>query len=571
MGLRELSKMQIRAEVMMILQQLYSYEEASKEQQDKYIQQLQSINNRTLILEILAKELTRVDSKKGNIIVSLLTELGTLEQLKDTLWSLIKDPKLSDAVKDLAGITLRNLGDNSDPEVFLSYLNNPKDIIDKETKKILEVALVNPDAQIDFLDFLFALPEDEQINLINSLKEDYPDICLANMLIAALESRPTPKVKQLLVEALGETKTALAVPILMDILETDEDQYIKKLAKKSLNMIKLSGVNIDESKQDMRGLPVSRISEIHECHASVIDGSGSQGLLVSRIKANKDILMFSVVVNETDGIVDCFGFNGISENDFARIINKFQEESTRVQVSPEYCKYVLTKAESLNKDNNTSIPYEYIAWKILLFGVGDLPETVEEIVENWQNVELINQGAALYKHPDFRYWFMDEIDHPVIKDSIQTIIDQTIKKQDYFIENIVDFINWLEDKISSIILQIYDDRYKEIYRNRLINIAYLLDLQGLDNLKIIASSVAISLKSDSILPVEKSPFIRELMRRTVSEGFLRYKYNQTQQEKSSKAFLTRTGRDSIIIPKIDSNNSELDAIINILYNIWQKN
>jgi len=117
---RELSKMQIRAEVLMILQKLSAFDEVPKAEIDKYCEKLKSIENRRFVIEVLAKELSRVEYKKGQVIAMFLSEIATLDLLKDQLWAYIKDPSSSDSLKDLSGIILRNLGDNSDPEEFLS-------------------------------------------------------------------------------------------------------------------------------------------------------------------------------------------------------------------------------------------------------------------------------------------------------------------------------------------------------------------------------------------------------------------------------------------------------------------
>ncbi|OGH96971.1 MAG: hypothetical protein A2104_04485 [Candidatus Melainabacteria bacterium GWF2_32_7] len=571
MELRDLSKMQIRADVMMILQQLSVYDEVPKALQNKCLTNLNTIKNKDYVLEILVKEFAKADYNKGQIIVHFLSELGTLDKLKAPLWSYIKDPKMPDLIKDLSGIILRNLGDDSDPEKFLSYLDNPKDVIDKETKKILEMAVVNPEAQIDFMDFLFSLPESEQIVLINSLKGDYPDEYLANILITTLDSQPSDKLEEILIEALGETKSQLSVPVLTRLMESGKTEYAKKLARKSLNMLKLAGINIQNYVEDKRGYPICQISKIHECYTNIVDGAGSQGIIISRIKDNKDILMFSVVVSDQDGIVGCFGFNGISEEDFGRIILRFNEESSRVSVSPEYCKYILAKAEKINEITKNSIPYEYMAWKSLLYDINEL-EPIENEVIKWSNSDCIMQGNTLYKHHDFQHWFLDDTDHPMVKEVLDNIIQHTLEKKQYFIENPEEYLGMLEEEITGLTTVVFDENWCEIYKNRLINVAYLLDCQGLDNFKKIASSVALSLNPECSYPVEESPFIRELFRKTICEGFLRYQHNIEQQQKSANlvSSVAKKVREFNNIPKTDITKQGLSDIIDILYDNWQK-
>ncbi|EKE02543.1 MAG: hypothetical protein ACD_20C00363G0009 [uncultured bacterium] len=573
MELRDLSKMQIRAEVMMLLQQLYAHDELPKDLQDKCLASMKSIKNTEQVLEVLLKEFVRVNYDKGQILVNLLTELGTLAQLKKPLWSFIKDTKMSDTVKDLAGIVLRNLGDDSDPGEFLSYLDNPKEVIDKETKKILEMAVVNPEAQIDFLDFLFALPEQEQITLVESLKEDYPGEFLANILITALDTQPSEKLEEAIIVALGETRSELSVPVLTKLVESGRNEIARKMAKKSLNMLKIAGIDTTNFFGDKRGFPICQLTKVHECYSSVIDGAGSQGIIFSRIKENRDVLMFSVVISDLDGIVGCFGFNGISEDDFGRIVLRFHEESTRVSVSPEYCKYLLEKAEKINENAGNPIPYEYIAWKSLLWDIPELDQSVEKEAIKWASPENFMQGEVLYKHPDFKHWFLDDTDHPAVKEILDKIILDTLDNKQHYRKNSNDYIELLENKVTEMIVRVFDENWRQIYKSRLLNAAYLLDCQGLEHFKEIASSVAAGLSSEYNMPLEKSPFIRQMFRKTIIEGFLRYQHNLEQQNKSAKLISSgiKKVREFNNILKTDTPKHDLNDIIDILYNTWQYN
>ena len=237
MMLRDLSKLQIRSEVLLMLQKLSSLDEMSKEQLDNNLIKFRSIKDIGYVVDVLVKELARANYKKGQIISLFVQELGDLDSVKDVLWSYIKSPNYSDELKDLSGLILKSLGDQTDPEEFLNYLEDPKAIVDKETQKLLEVASTNPEAQIDFLDFLFSLPESEQINLVNSLKDDYSSEYLVNIVVPALEANPAPKLEEELVKILGETRSVFAVPALNDVLKYSKNEFIKKHAQKSLNML----------------------------------------------------------------------------------------------------------------------------------------------------------------------------------------------------------------------------------------------------------------------------------------------------------------------------------------------
>jgi len=564
MTLRDLSKLQIRSEVMLMLQQLNSLDEMSKEQQDNSLNKLRSIKDIDYVVEILVKELARSDYKKGQIISLFVQELGDLETLKDVLWSYIKSPLSSDELKDLSGVILKSLGDQTDPEEFLNYLDDPKAIVDKETQKLLEVASVNPEAQIDFLDFLFSLPESEQINLVSSLKEDYSSEYLVNIAVPALEAKPSLKLEEALIKILGETRSALAIPALNDVLKYSQNEIIKKHAQKSLNMLKLSGVKVNQENQLPAASPITKTSEIYECHTNIVDGIGNQGFIISRIKPNHDILMLNVVINDVHGILDCFGFYGISKQDFSRIIEKFQEMSTRFLVSPEYCKLRLGEAEKINKENNLPISYEYAAWKSLLSDVSTLENDFEKLSKKWVSKDLINETAILCKFPDFQHWFFEEEDHPLINETLPDLIKEICEKKEYFINNQNELKTWLESNIDMLSSQIFNDEIKNIYKNRLLDLTYLLHSRNLELFRNVAASLAWCITPENSYDIKTVPFFREMMKRTILEGFVRYQYKIDQDSLETSSINKQKQNSS---SKTLTDNDDLLKIIKILYKL----
>lgn len=529
---RELSKLQIRAEVTLMLQKFDSIDEMSREQQVKCIKKLGLIKNRDYVVEILAREMEKTNYRKGQIISLFLQEFGTLEQLRDTLWSYIKSPYISDEVKDIAGITLKNLGDNTDPEEFLHYLEDPKAIVDKETKKLLEISSVNPEAQIDFLDFLFSLPESEQFNLIQSLREDYKSEYIVNVTAPALESRIAPHMDEYLMELLGESRAKRAVPVLKELIDFSDNEKIRKKARINLNKLKLSGVDIENADGSEQSREIAKISDIHECYTNIPDGMGNQAVIVSRIKPNGDILMMNLIINDIQGILDCFGFYGISGDDFIRIIERFKEKSTGLLVAPEYCRYIIEQAELVNKKNNIPLSYEYIAWKSAIKDIKphEIPNRVQNDNKEYLPDNLLEESENLYKFPDFEKWFFENDDHDEVKHNIERIIANLAEKKDYYAGNAYKLNEYIEEEINNLFPVIFDSTLREAYKKRLENTAVLFDMTELHHFRDIAASVARAMDTGSDHDIMKIAFIRGVLRKTVIEGLLRYEYNLYNRE-----------------------------------------
>ncbi len=562
---RELSKLQIRAEITLMLEKIGSIDEMSREEQIKHLSKLGSIQNRQYVVEILAKELGHSNYQKGQIISLFLQEFGTLNQVQDILWSYIKSPNTPDEVKDIAGITLKNLGDNTDPEEFLNYLDDPKSIVDKETKKLLEVASINPEAQIDFLDFLFSLPDTEQLNLVQSLREDYSCEYIVNVIAPALESRLASHMDEFLIDVLGEARSPKAVPVLKDFIEYSNDEKLCKKAKISLNKLKLAGIGIENIETYKNNEQITNVSEVYECHTCIPDGMGNQAIIVSRIKPNGDILMMNLIINDVYGILDCFGFYGISREDFKRIIERFQDKSTRFLVFPEYCRYIIEQAEKINKKNNAAIPYEYIAWKSALKDIKYCDYGSEELLNKWADKEVIAQSDNLHKFPDFDKWFFENDDHEPLKEYIENIILKLAENKNLYIKNTDKLKNEIELVINKLLPVIFDSTVREVYKNRLRNIAILFNITELEHFRNIAASLAVSIASDKNFDLVNNKFIRGIIRRTIIEGLITYEYNlYSQEQQKLNPWNIRKAEKNKSAGEDEKQNESIQELIEIL-------
>jgi len=568
---KNFSKLQIRAEILAAIQRLASFSEAPQSEKQKCLARLETLGNKKYVAEILCKELTRSDERRLKAVAFFTVELCSLEDVKEDLWSCIKDPNFSDYVKDTCAVVLRELGDTTDPGIFLSFLENPSEVIDQETEKLLMNALVNPEAVVDFLDFLYSLPENEQQNLIGSLNEDYTGNHLANILVTTLETMPPEDIQLVLTEALGETKSEIPVPILHELVKYSQIPSVQRAAKKSLSMLKLSGINTSEDAKDIRGKDICDVTEAYECFAGYIDGAGSQGIIVSRIKPEKDILMFSVVVNDIEGVIDCFGFGSISVADYERIVSRFTRDALCVKVSSKYCGYVLKKAEAVNKKNNTPMPYEYIAWKNLTYDFPQYENNPEDELKAKFENNISNNPLFLFNFPEMKYWFLDENDSPYIKPFIKKILDKIHENIETYLQNATDLENLLNDEINNIIPTVFDKEFLEIYAERLINIALLFDFQNLDDFSKCALNLALDIRENAIGSDNKI-FFETVMQKTLIEGFLRYKQIDTAPKTESR-FVSRFPK------KLETSSNKLtpeflekfDIIIEVLCAIWKIN
>ena len=138
--------------------------------------------DKTIIVKLLFKE---INNPKHNaaLLKFMLLRYCTNEVLSEHLWNIIKNSMSSNQAKIFALDLLRDIDTNWSYEECGKYLDNPDELVESDTKKILDNALANPEVQIDFLDFLSSLDENDKIILLKSLGDDYDKDELANMLV----------------------------------------------------------------------------------------------------------------------------------------------------------------------------------------------------------------------------------------------------------------------------------------------------------------------------------------------------------------------------------------------------
>ncbi len=242
---------------------------------------------------------------------------------------------------------IRDLLDRYEYERYV----DPLEIADKDTQRLLSEAISNPEVQIDFLDFISSLDIDDQISLLQSLENEYTGDELANILVPVFLSRQKSGTYAL--GMLGKTKSQLAFAALKDIPG----------AKRQLAELKIAGVREDNTDRFYKKLLAG--STPYRFCMSYPDGEGAQAVIFSRLKPGDRVQFVALVIDDTHGAVDCFGFNDISKGEADAIIERFYQGEQVVQVPPETLKWFLERANGLTKAS-AAMPYEYICWRNIL-------------------------------------------------------------------------------------------------------------------------------------------------------------------------------------------------------------
>ena len=534
------NKLQIRAKVLSAIVGLQNNSQ-NVDFIKQTIKDLSEISDKSALLSVLSKEFLKENSEiKDYTIAFLMNELINKEALELHLFELLANPKIKDSIKAKVVSVLRENGKHVNYEQYVNYFENPDEIIDADTAKLLENARVNPESQIDFLDFMNALPDEEKEMLVTSLADDYDGDNLANILIPIILSQPYSDISQIAIKSIGETKSHLAYPVLKWLEENIDELSVKANIQKSLSLLKLSGVKEDITKEYYKKLLEN--SPVYKCLMNYPDGHGNNGIIFSRKNEAGFIQMFALVINDIDGIIDCFGFNEISEGEFNRILKKFYINENIVEISPEICKYFICNAEKISRLKFKEISYEYIAWKSI---INDIDYNEIDLTQNLKKVNLDEKLLnKLYEKSYFDKWIITTSDNEEFDKLTDTLVEKKSVSAELFLEE--------AKKVKD---QIFTPVFLQHLNRRLIVSSYLDSISFNE----FESSLLYSLTDDTEI---KELFLTDILKKSIYEFFLNEKERYESLQKATTIFAQKANKDSA---KID-----IDFVKNSIKEIEEK-
>lgn len=546
MAFEQLNKLQIKAELLTVISKLQTNIEAANI--DEIFATLLVQDDKKSILDVLLKELSKANEAKAVIICFLMLKLCEKEGLEEALWNVLKNPSVQDATKTVILNLLKDMGNKVDYAKLNEYFENPDEYVDADTKRLLHVAIINPEAQIDFLDFLNSLTDVDKKLLIESLGDDYSFDDLANILNPVALYAPTSEVGRLAIEVLGTTKSQLALHTLLEALEFVDDDETTALVKRSISMLKLAGVREDNAIEFYKSV----LSSKPYCsYSSYPDGHGNQAIIFSREKENEAVQIVAVVVNDTWGIVDCFGFNEISKGEFERIVDRFYEGNEHIYINPSVAKMILLNAEKLTRKNGGQTAYEYICWRTLLSDIEAEPVPIELILKTEFTSKTLSEEELnkVFMLDLIQKWFLD-IDYNEDFKALIDDLNSKIMSNDFSF----DFNQIVDDSLSVI----FTSSQKNLFDKRILMSAYLLYLAGNRE----TSELMYSLYFDED---KKSILTQNVLRKSIYEYYVSLKFKYKEEHKMTNIFAMRNKPQTReLTPK------QIEWAISSIENLWVK-
>ena len=486
-----MNKIQIKAEILATLTALMT----SSMPQASLITDLKKVEDKKAILDVLIRELVNANEQKAVMICWLLMELIDKDTLNDELWNVIKAPEYNDHVKMIAFNMLK--------------------------------------------DFLNALNDDDKITLIKSLEDDYAFDALANILIPVFLYYINSEVGGVALEILGRSKSQLAYHALENAKSFAPD-YLEAKINKALSELKMAGIRVDNTEEFYKNI----LSETkpYKIYTSYPDGHGNMAIIFSRIRQNRTLQFLAIVTNPRFGILDSFGFNSMTQNDFYKIVDKFYNYQEKYEISPGVAKYLLEQAENNSHSNGEQIPYEYICWQSILLDIeAQKPELDLEKKElSQKDIDKLCMSEYVQN------WFFDEITSDAFKGFIEKL-SYEFKNNNFS----VDLDKFIADNFNSVY------NAKELaYKLITFNIsAYLRMLKGDEELALLLYSLGTNYS-----------FLTNILRKSIYEYYVGKRYILKNQRKASTIFEKRTAPDAD-----DFKLLQLDMIISSIEARWVEN
>lgn len=492
----ELNPFEIKAEIVNLFEELKGVK--NFEDYEVHYRLLDSQSDKKIICKLLFKEINNSDSDK-NLLKFLLLRYCTAKELSEKLWSIIKNSMTSNQAKIFALDLLRDIDSNWSYDECEQYLDNPDELVDADTKRILDNAIADPEVQIDFLDFLASLSDSDKVTLLKSLGNDYSKDELANMLVPVFMSMSDTEVGKVALDILGNSKSQLAYHALNSSLDFVDEKLVPAV-KRNLSILKIAGIREDNSLEFYKKL--LKNSKPYKFCITYPDGHGNQAIIVSRTTSGGNMQFVAIVIDDYHGIKDCFGFNNITRFECNTIIERFYRGQRALDIEPAILKSILINAEKLSKHK---MPYEYVCWRNLLADIEPKPLKLNYKISQLSQKQF--EEILVYDFTD--YWFLNSTYSDEFEEFLREIETISCEKYDEFIDQNVEKVFYPEENI--------------IWTNRILNCALLKHFAGEEK----AAQNLYSLYNDKKL-------IRELYKNILRKSVYEYYFAKDDKERVQK-------------------------------------
>ncbi len=513
------SKIVLRSKIISLI---YEFK-ASKSYSDKTIQKvldvLKKVDDKELIIEIILKEIS-CQNTNFDIALTFMAQNISKEIFREQIYGQLKSKAVPDIKKVFLVNVLRDMKENINYNDAAYYMEKPEDMLTLETELFVKLSNINPESQIDFLDFFFAISASDKILLLQSIVEDFEGEELANILEPLLYVEPEADYIPDVIEYIKGSKSYTALVALENIIKNYPNSKYSQVAKKAHSELKISGMREIKTKADILREPL-RGSIPLGFWGSLVDGCDNFSIIFARQKQDGTLAAFFTAINLKFGINTCFGFDNIDIEEFTTILERFFKSSAMVKLEEDFAIHLFKEAEALNRESGVKIPYEYICWKNYIVDIFVNELNIEGYIEkNLQKIELNKENFEnLISSSYFDCWFLRDGENSYYDEFLhKCITSKDIKVIDLLIEEYIP--------------KIFDD---DFYDKKLTHQALFLHFAELDEY----SKTCYTLTGEYEF---RHKLYREILRKSLYQHLLQKAHTQ---ENTTNIFAKKNGEQNV--------------------------
>ncbi len=501
---KQLSPFEIKSTINILLKKINSPQDIQNCLED--FEMFDSLEDKSVLTKLLFKELSSLKNQdKIPVICFLLERYVEKDELIAKFWDLLKNTNLQSEVKIMILNILRELDSDWSFENNEDIIKENPEILDENTKQLLNSAVINPEVQIDFMDFMATISVQDKITLLNSLANDFSEDILANILVPVFESEPnSPQGKEAL-KLLSGTKSQLALHTLEEMSKFAKGELSQEI-RRSLAILKMSGMRVDNTKEFYKKILSDTVAD--QFYVTYPDAHSDVAMIFTRKTPEGRIRFVSIVINLDKGIRDCFGFFEISQFECDKILERFLKDERTASVSPSVFKTILANAEFTTKNNsqNWVLPYEYVCWKNLLVDIDYDENYIEQILKEKLHRESVDESV------------FQEIDK--MKISVRWFLDSNYSDEFNSLLKDLKTESNLDSLVSDYKNQVFDEYEKISWKKKLLYSAYIKYSIGKEDEALKIYSL---MNNENIL----DKFLENILRRSIYEYLTLIKYDKT--------------------------------------------
>ncbi len=484
-------KLKLRAFVVSLLSKYRSNTIIEHKILQKDIDSLLEIENKEDLAKVLYKELSQAKDDYSKKIALFILEVLDEDIIFRFTCQYLIDKSIKDDVKFFMVSIAKQKGIALDDGEVKQNIESCQKIEKESIRRFLKNATLDPEVQIDFLDFYINISRLEKISLLNNLindlaqeenneedneeNEEIDNILSAFALLLKLEL--SQEEKDIIENYLLNSKNSLRKSALLALFELEKTQKSPKQKEIQKRVKKIEFLDKTPLKKEF-----IENTKIERACIGLLDGQSEFSLALARKKDDDTFMLSFFTINTYLGITSCVGFNNIDEESLNSILKRVYYNFPPASINPIALKSIYSFFRQKNEQTKTIVPYEAFVWEKLFLDVREINFPLDEFFNSkLELVDITPKRFENLKNSIFlESWFYSYHQNSFL----EKIINKIETEKDVFLKDI--------EKVDTLMLE---NVAAELYLNR---------------------DFSINLKNNLVI----QSYIAKLLRRVISSGVL---------------------------------------------------